>query len=541
MEDQAKHNRGLSEISHLFLSSVRERHTQGVPRPVRRPPGVAVSATGDCAEAPMSSAASEMSSMPSVDLTPEEFREVFAEPAGAMGHEEAAGAPPARVMICAHLGARQFDAVRRYARSVAAEGKRVGLVWVDVGEFRLSTFERCEGRPVRESATETTCFDARTMRDAINELNCDLDLWLIGCANPRLPEARALLAAARRWVLLTACDHDSIVAAYRSLKGAAELSATARLSLAAVDARSAGQADEVFRKLTGVCSQFIHRNIEGHESVAACPQASEFEVLNCKATGDKSQMASAGTHWPAVKELLDAAGEEEILSNDAVGIAANPLGQTAQQSMEIPAAVKDVEAPKDEARPVNQHFEAQVQPPVAPAMEENIDMRIPLGGVAAVSAAAQAGDVENAAQAAIEEVIDLPAGGASSVVEAVLKHSLAELVECPVRPAACPEARLAVGRDRRLVLVAVAQHGLTELRAIAQAYRWAAENRSLLAMAMPQFALDVHQMPVLKLLVDQADSTAEVLRPLFQVNTCSVQTYRRVRWGQRTGLLLNAA
>src|SRR5687768_5994174 len=415
MEDQAKQNRGLSEISHLFLSSVRERQTQGMPRPVRKPPGAAADGAREGAregaEAPVA-AASSMSSMPSIDLTPEEFREVYADPADAMEHE-AAGAPPARVMICAHLGARQFDAVRRYARSVSATGRRVGLVWVDVGEFRLSTFERCEGRPVRESATETTCFDARTMRDAINELNCDLDLWLIGCANPRLPEARALLAVAKRWLLLTACDHDSIVAAYRSLKGAAELSATAKLSLAAVDARSAIQADEVYRKLAGVCSQFINRTIEGHESVAACPQASEFEVLNCKATGDKSQMASAGAHWPAVNELLDAAREEELVA-DATHVVADPTQEAAPHTMAIPAVLEEAAETDGEARPVNRNFEAQVQAPVAPVMEHNTDMRIPLGGAALSSAAANTAAVSAAAQAAIEEVIDLPAGGAGS-------------------------------------------------------------------------------------------------------------------------------
>ena len=519
MEDQAKHNRGLSEISHLFLSSVRERHTQGVPRPVRKPPGAAA----DGVEA-LGAVSPVVESMPSIDLTPEEFREVFAEPETAMAHDDSAAAPPARVMICAHLGARQFDAVRRYARSVAATGKRVGLVWVDLGEFRLSTFERCEGRPVRESATETTCFDARTMRDAINELNCDLDLWLIGCANPRLPEARALMAAARRWVLLTACDHDSIVAAYRSLKGAAELSATARLSLAAVDARSANQADEVYRKLAGVCSQFISRTIEGQESVAACPQASEYEVLNCRATGDKSQLGQGGTHWPVVEELLAQASQEELAVADAAG-----QPQIAERQEAAEARKPDAVSFAQTAGPVEEKVEP-MQTPVPPVDTQLNEMRIPL-----TTAAASA-----AAQAAIEEVIDLPASSAGSVVEAVLKHSLAELVECPVKPPTS-EARLAVGRDRRLVLVAVAQHGLTELRAIAQAYRWVAENRALLAMAMPQFAIDVQQMPVLRLLVDQSDSTAEVLRPLFQVNTCSVQTYRRVRWGERTGLLLNAA
>ena len=47
--------RTLTEISHLFLSSVRDRQTGQAPRPTRRPPQAHVS----------------------IDLTPEEFAEVF--------------------------------------------------------------------------------------------------------------------------------------------------------------------------------------------------------------------------------------------------------------------------------------------------------------------------------------------------------------------------------------------------------------------------------------------------------------------------------
>ena len=105
----------------------------------------------------------------------------------------------------------------------------------------------------------------------------------------------------------------------------------------------------------------------------------------------------------------------------------------------------------------------------------------------------------------------------------------------------CPDARLAITRDRRIVIVAISGSGLSDLRSIGQAYRWVIENRELLSMALPQFALDVHQHPHLRLIVDHADMDAEVLQPIFQVSTVTIHTYRRVRWGQKTGLLLNAA
>ena len=140
------------------------------------------------------------------------------------------------------------------------------------------------------------------------------------------------------------------------------------------------------------------------------------------------------------------------------------------------------------------------------------------------------------------EVVDLPEGELTDgVVAAMMKHSMNEVVECPVRPPMCPQARLAVTRDRRIVVIAMAGRGLTDLRAIGLAYRWVVENRTLLSMAMPQFALDAHQHPHQRLLVDRHDVDADVLQPIFQVDTVSIHTYRRVRWGERTGLLLNAA
>jgi hypothetical protein len=115
------------------------------------------------------------------------------------------------------------------------------------------------------------------------------------------------------------------------------------------------------------------------------------------------------------------------------------------------------------------------------------------------------------------------------------------LVECPIRPPSCPQAALAVNRDRRLVLLGVARKGLGELRAIAQAYRWVVENRPLLSMALPQFSIDAHAMPSLKLLVDRADSGAELLLPMNENSNVTVQTYRKLRWAGKTGLMLEAA
>jgi hypothetical protein len=127
------------------------------------------------------------------------------------------------------------------------------------------------------------------------------------------------------------------------------------------------------------------------------------------------------------------------------------------------------------------------------------------------------------------------------VLNAVINQMAGGLIQCPIHPPACPQATIAVSRDHRLVLLAVARKGLGELRAIALAYRWMIENRPLLSMAMPQFAIDAHAHPALKLLVDRADAGAELLLPMAEHSSVTVQTYRKLRWAGKTGLLLEAA
>jgi hypothetical protein len=141
------------------------------------------------------------------------------------------------------------------------------------------------------------------------------------------------------------------------------------------------------------------------------------------------------------------------------------------------------------------------------------------------------------------EIMDLTTGETTeaAVLQAVLKKPGMGLVECPIRPPMCPKAMLAVSRDHRLVVLAVARSGLTELRSIGQAYRWVIENRPLLSMALPQFSIDTHSMPRLRLLVDRADLSADILQPMLESGNVTVQSYRKLRWGGKTGLLLEAA
>lgn len=462
--------KSLSEISHLFLSSVKEK---GAGRPARTPPG---------------------QPRRSIDLTPEEFEQVVAT-SRTQPTEEPQRVPPVVAVISSHLGQRQNECLSRYAASLAQSGKRIGVIFVDVSEFRISTFAAGEESV---QAEESGIFDPRAMRDAINELNCDLDQWLLSTGNSRLAESRALFRAIPHWVLLSTCEQEGVVASYRNLKGLEELGHP-RLGIVAVDAQDASDADAMFRKLASVTGQFLSWAAEPEPLLASADGIGECQVLCCRTSHDKAQLAT-GAHWQVIEELLEQARQAPIIEP--------PPAQPAR---------------KEEKMPTPQPLPRMTIPEAQLAEE----------GPVSVPAMQMASPASN-------EVVDL-AEGEGSILHAVMKQAMGELVECPVRPPMCPDAVLAITRDRRIILLAEAGQGMCNLNAVAAAWHWLSENRPLLAMAMPQFALDTHQLPHLRLLVEHGQFNAATVSSLFQSATVQIRTYRKLRWGQRIGLLLEAA
>jgi hypothetical protein len=504
MHDQPKNPRSLSDISHLFLSSVRERQTGTSTRPQRTPPPKLEPRDAREADLPPGEIPHPLKNSPE---TPSELCPV----------------PPVRAVVASHLGARQFDAVRSYARSLASSGRRIGLIWIDVSEFAILTYEPDERVHDQHDQSKSECFDARVMREAIAELNCDLECWILAVANLRVPEGRALLKDVPRWVLLSGKDHDAVVACYRTLKGLADLHRP-RLSIAALDTTDTVESEQVFSKMASTCMQFLNWPLEAEPAVEDAPHVAECTVMHCSVQGDKAQLATAG-HWQVVSELLEQAQKSDEDEN------AEPL--TPEKAVH-PSEMFTGEAAQKPRQPTDEEIAAQarirrlvsvpkIEPAEAPAPAP-ISMPMP--------APAKAADAS--------EVIELP-DDQSSLIDAIMRHSAGDMIECPIRPPMCQTARLALSRDRRLMLIAAAGHGLRELRDIGLAYRWLMENRNLVAMALPQLAVDAKQMPHLRLLVDQSDLNAEVLQPIFQVNTVTICSYRKLRWGERNGLLLEAA
>jgi hypothetical protein len=332
-----------------------------------------------------------------------------------------------------------------------------------------------------------------------------------------------LLKQVDHWALLSTCDHDGVVSCYRTLKGLANLG-TPRMTLALMEASSEAQAAKVHRKLCGVCLQFLGIELQSEPVVRPTGAVAEHVVAHCRVQSDPAQLA-VGAQWLVVADFLSKAKAQTPADKKPANSSSNttsmdetPMTQTTTPEIEAEAAPTPVATPS-----------------VAPQFTVRNPQVLPAPAVVA-AAATTTGD-------AMGEVIDLPegAGDEEAVLSAILAGARGELIECPVRAPMCPSARLAVTRDRGLVILAVARKGLTELRSIAQAYRWLVENRALIGMAVPQLSIDGLRHPRLRLLVDHADLTAEALAPMLESATVSVQAYRKLRWGGRTGLLLEAA
>jgi hypothetical protein len=272
----------------------------------------------------------------------------------------------------------------------------------------------------------------------------------------------------------------------------------------------------VYRKLSGVCQQFLGLKLDAEPAVRRSFRIAEHLVLLCRPTRDKAQMGNP-PQWAILSKFLTQAkaalAEQEDEPVDTIERADD------QGAEMIEETTQDAAAP---------------EAPVQGAVEQTAPPAAPVPNLPPVQPASTGG---------YEEVVELSDQGATAeaVLSAVLRQNHGRFVECPVRAPMCGEVRLAVSRERGIVLFAVAREGLGDLRSIGQAYRWVSENRTLLGMALPQFAIDTNQSPRLRLLVDQSDLSADLLQPVLRSEHVTVQSYRKLRWGGRTGLLLDAA
>ena len=499
MQDQSPPTRNLSEIGHLFLSSVRERQTNGAPLPRRQPPGKPALSLPSL---PQFEGHIEIPPAPVVAPIPE-----ILAPSEAISFspDEARHTPSVSAILASHLNGTQGERVKQYARHLASSGERVGLIEIDAAEFRLTRFESNGSAEAEEERAEERNADARMLGDAIEEMNCDLDRWLILMPHPRSAEARALLSKINHWILLSTCDHDGVVGCYRTLKGT-HSEHHPKLSLALLDARDPDEADAVYRKLASVCKQFLSAPLDFEPPIRPAVDVAECVAL----WGSSADAPPSGGHWNVVSAFV---------SRSAESTPAEPT---------LPSTAASIQPETSE--PMNSNH--SLHP--TPTAERTATPFTP-------APAMRFAGHEDQRAATTSDVIDLPDDAGGSVLTAVLRSESTELIECPITPPMCPDAKLAVTRDRRIVLLAVARQGLGDLRSIGRAYNWLVENYKLICMAAPQLSINPAAAPCLRLLVDHADLTAELLQPMLQSSTVTVQAYRKLRWGGKTGLLLEAA
>ena len=173
--------------------------------------------------------------------------------------------PPISAVIGARLGGTLLERASQYASGLADE-LPVGLLVVEQDCLRLITV--AQGEEEGHGPASAEVLDDLSLRAALMEMSCDIACWLVVLPDPRLPEARRLLAGIREWVLLVPADHEGVVSGYRVLKGLCDLDLPAdaadapRVTLAFVDAPDAKQAKRHARRLVGVCKQFLDLDVE---------------------------------------------------------------------------------------------------------------------------------------------------------------------------------------------------------------------------------------------------------------------------------------
>jgi hypothetical protein len=500
MSDQPRTNApSLSEISHLFLSSVRERG--GGARPVRTPPG----------------------RNPGPVTAPEPSPQQLAAPEQAekVDPHAAAAASPVRsdriqCVLAHHLGSKDRTAVAQYAATL---GRNVGIIEARPQELLIHRLDPGDDES-SAPAMRIPLSDRAGLLEALTELDWDVDRWIIALPQPRDPGSRTLLQQIGSWVLITQPEHEAVVEAYRAIKGIFESrSAHCRLTLAVLGGGSAEAVERVRRKLSGVCGQFL--GWEPQHCLAVSQHHSPR--LRPVVVGYPAVPSRPEAHWDALSDFVGIARETEH------------SGVRTDSS----AVAEDVDAaPEPGPSPAPPPTTSQRPDPtlnVAPETEKD--------PIPALRLHAELPAVPKPAYDAAEsEVIDLPGGdGAPDAVAAAVLRGMGGLLECPIRPPSCPSARLAVDREGGLVLLAVAGKGLPDLEAICEAQRWMCENRQLIGLAFPQMKLDPAAEPKLRLLVDHLDARAGSLQRMMQSGVVQIIAFRRLSWLGKSGLLLDAA
>jgi hypothetical protein len=227
MSDQTPNpspRRPLSEISHLFLSSVREQAQASRPtRPQRIPPGAPrlpsnpapieadfIAPTQSHNDGATTSSYSPITPTPvGSDPDPTPKGPLWEDQLAQSLRSASTVAPVAlddvkrrrvTAIVTAHLSGSLIDRVHQYARELCEGDTRVGVIFVDGSEFRLTLVEAID--PESSSAQVNEVLDDRKMTESLMELNADVSRWLLVMSDARSGEARSLMSMVDDWLLM---------------------------------------------------------------------------------------------------------------------------------------------------------------------------------------------------------------------------------------------------------------------------------------------------------------------------------------------------
>ena len=298
MSDPTPNSRpSLSEISHLFLTELRQRQTNGAARPARKPPGEAM---------PRAEA------LPPVAGGDEKPAEIAV---GSGAGEETETISPARrsisLVIAHHLGAAAARGALDYARHVAATSGPVALIELAEEGLRISSLEASAPEGDLPGAVAAEAVNFKVISHALEELSWDIGNWLIFLPAPRSQGAQEIISRIGRWTLLVGAADETVVGGYRALKGLLSESVRPTVSLAVAGAEDQTQADLIHRKLDRAARQFLNVELLNEGRVASAPDARAHVALCCRCTAGVTQ-----EHWNAVAAwAVKAFGAEAVDEN----------------------------------------------------------------------------------------------------------------------------------------------------------------------------------------------------------------------------------
>jgi hypothetical protein len=399
------------------------------------------------------------------------------------------------------------------AATLLGEASRIGVLVVHGEAIEIYIVEAGSDAAFEVATTDAAPCDADTLEAILTELDNDVDQWVLALPDTNTPHARQLLRGSDRWILLAGSDHEHVVGGYRVLKTLCDRPGMCehqpRVTLAVPDAADPSEADRAARKLLGVCRQFLDVDVQLAGDYGQPEPMWRSSEIFAAAWADPDQAA------PALDRVVS------LLTTSADSDSSAPPAET-------PMRIAPPAAPaSDDSRPT--------PIPSIPSLAQPIPTAAKPEPVPAKRKAEPAAPIP---MPAIDDVIDLPAG--AEVVDVALSRS-SDLATTPVVPPMLSAGRLAVAADGALVLVVAAAPGLVDLAKVGEAMAWATQNRQLLTMALNQYRISGDTPVRVRLLVAHSDAGADALRPIMGSSDVSVVAYRRLRWGNREGLLLDAA